>query len=187
MLKRVSWEVLGRRLYETIFEDAPELESMFNRSAITMGVKLIDMIDSIITALDDLAVVHRKMEVLGGTHHRHGVRAQEHMPIFEKVVVTLLREALQEDFSDEAREAWGWLWEWLTESMTVVERAMGEDISLIQKSWDAVNESLTVEEIGSAVYDRLFEVILTREYQTSFLASVPSYVRPRENDQPTPT
>jgi hypothetical protein len=50
VLKRVSWDVLGRRLYETIFEEAPFLESMFDRSAITMGIKLVDMIDSMVGA-----------------------------------------------------------------------------------------------------------------------------------------
>ena len=29
VLKRVSWDVLGRRLYETIFEEAPFLERPF--------------------------------------------------------------------------------------------------------------------------------------------------------------
>jgi hypothetical protein len=50
VLKRVPWDVLGRRLYETIFEEAPFLESMFDRSAITMGIKLVDMIDSMVGA-----------------------------------------------------------------------------------------------------------------------------------------
>ena len=54
MLKRVSWEVLGRRLYETIFEAAPSLEPMFDRSALTMGIKMVDMIDSMVNNLDDM-------------------------------------------------------------------------------------------------------------------------------------
>ena len=174
MLKRVSWEVLGRRLYETIFEEAPFLESMFDRSALTMGIKLVDMIDSIVGALDDPAAVHRKMEGLGGVHHRHGVRALEHMPVFHGVVVKLLGEALGADLTDEVAEAWHWLWGWLTESMLVVERAYGERSSLIQQSWDAVTENLTTEEIGSAVYEALFEVRpgwkqLDAEHSSSFI------------------
>ena len=158
VLKRVSWEVLGRRLYETIFEEAPHLESMFDRSAVAMGIKLIDMIDSMVGALDDMPAVHRKVESLGGIHHRHGVHALEHMPVFKGVVIKLLAEALGADLNDDVGEAWEWLWGWLTESMLVVERAYGEKASLIQQSWDAVNERLTVEQIGGAVYEALFEV-----------------------------
>jgi len=158
VLKRVSWEVLGRRLYETIFDEAPSLEPMFGRSAVTMGIKMVDMIDSMVTALDDPPAVHRKMEGLGAVHHRHGVRALEHMPVFQGVVVRLLRGALLEEFTGEVAEAWGWLWGWLTESMLVVENASHAKASLIQRSWDAVNDALTVEQIGGAVYDTLFQI-----------------------------
>ena len=109
-------------------------------------------------ALDDLSVVHRKIEGLGGIHHRHGVHALEHMPVFQGVVVKLLSEALGPDLTDDVGEAWLWLWGWLTESMLAVEKSYGEKTSLIQQSWDVVNENLTTEEIGSAVYEALFEV-----------------------------
>lgn len=158
VLKRVSWEALGRRLYETIFDEAPSLEAMFGRSAVTMGIKMVDMIDGMVAALDDPPAVHRRMEGLGAVHHRHGVRAREHMPVFQGVVERLLRGALLEDYTGEVAEAWGWLWGWLTESMLVVEAASHARASLIRRSWDAVNGALTVAQIGGAIYDTLFQV-----------------------------
>ena len=89
---------------------------------------------SMIANLRDLATVHRKMEGLGDVHRRHGVQAQEHMPVFRGVVLRLLGDALEGDLTAEVAEAWAWLWEWLTESMLVVERAGSEKASLIQAS-----------------------------------------------------
>ena len=43
-----------------------------------------------VNSLDDMDVVHRKMESLGPLHHRNSVHAYEHMPVFETVITALL-------------------------------------------------------------------------------------------------
>ena len=45
LLAQVPWDRLGARLYETIFTKAPELEEMFSKSSVAMGIKMVDMID----------------------------------------------------------------------------------------------------------------------------------------------
>mmetsp|Transcript_52367 Transcript_52367/g.109238 ORF Transcript_52367/g.109238 Transcript_52367/m.109238 type:complete len:504 (+) Transcript_52367:153-1664(+) len=158
LLAHVPWDQLGARLYEAIFTVAPVLQGMFSKSSVAMGIKMVDMIDSMVNSLDDMDAVHRKMEGLGPLHHRNSVHAYEHMPIFETVVVALLEQVLEKLFTAEMREAWHWLWEWLTESMHVVGEAYNTSSSMIQQSWDAVTESTTLSGIGSCIYETLFEI-----------------------------
>ena len=81
------------------------------------------------------------------------------MPVFQLVVGQLLLDGLGESgLTDEVREAWGWWWSWLTESMMAVERGQGTQAGLVQASWDAVTEGLSLDAVGGRIYDTLFEV-----------------------------
>jgi hypothetical protein len=92
LLALVPWDKLGQKLYDAIFVVAPSLQSMFSRSSVAMGIKMVDMIDSMVNSLDDMEAVHKKFEGLGPLHHRNSVQAQVHMPVFETVVVALLEQ-----------------------------------------------------------------------------------------------
>jgi hemoglobin-like flavoprotein len=122
VLAHVPWDQLGQKLYDAIFMVAPSLQGMFSRSSVAMGIKMVDMIDSMVNNVDDMSVLHKKMEGLGPIHHRNSVHAYEHMPVFETVIVSLLEATLKDHFTQEMRDGWKWLWTWLTESMNVVEQ-----------------------------------------------------------------
>eukprot|EP00292_Cryptomonas_paramecium_P005357 CAMPEP_0113671936 /NCGR_PEP_ID=MMETSP0038_2-20120614/5972_1 /TAXON_ID=2898 /ORGANISM="Cryptomonas paramecium" /LENGTH=425 /DNA_ID=CAMNT_0000588125 /DNA_START=203 /DNA_END=1478 /DNA_ORIENTATION=+ /assembly_acc=CAM_ASM_000170 len=158
LLTKVAWVELGSKLYDTIFRVAPELQNMFSKSSVAMGIKMIDMIDSMVNAVDDLHTLHSKMESLGPVHNKNRVKAVEHMGIFESVIVDLLVTNLKEQLTQEMRTGWKWLWAWLTESMLVVEKAYDTASSLIQQSWDSTLERCSPEEIGDCIYDTLFQI-----------------------------
>ncbi len=61
-------------------------------SALAPAPALLPRVVVQVNSLDDMDAVHRKMEGLGPLHHRNSVRAYEHMPIFETVVVALLEQ-----------------------------------------------------------------------------------------------
>ena len=42
-------------------------------------------------------VVHKKMEGLGPVHHKNGVHAHEHMPVFETVINAMMEQVSQND------------------------------------------------------------------------------------------
>jgi hypothetical protein len=95
LLAHVPWDRLGQKLYDAIFIVAPSLQTMFSKSSVAMGIKMVDMIDSMVNSLDDMETVHKKFEGLGPIHHRNSVHAHEHMPVFETVVVSLLEQVAQ--------------------------------------------------------------------------------------------
>jgi len=125
LIEGMSWDQLGVKLYESIFQHAPSLQEKFSRSSVAMGIKMVDMIDSMVTGLDDMAGVHKKMESLGPVHYRNSVHAMEHMHVFEKVIIELFTSTLGDRFAPEMQKGWHWLWNWLTQSMYVVEQVSG--------------------------------------------------------------
>ena len=56
----------------------------------------MDMLDSMVAAVATPDAVHRKLEALGPAHTRHGARALEHMPVFQRALGRLLLDGLGE-------------------------------------------------------------------------------------------
>ena len=56
----------------------------------------MDMLDSMVAAVGTPDAVHRKLEALGPAHTRHGARALEHMPVFQRALGRLLLDGLGE-------------------------------------------------------------------------------------------
>ena len=51
--------------------------------------------------------------------------------------------------------AWLWLWDFLSRSMAATLEVFGDHASIVQTSWDALNDQYTPVELGSVVYDTL--------------------------------
>lgn len=91
--------------YRRLFQEAPEVRSLFRSDPGTQARKLIQSLKVIVSALDapqkHVAVLRR----LGERHHQYGVRP-EHYPIVTGALLETLEEALGPRLSEEAREAW---------------------------------------------------------------------------------
>ncbi len=68
------------------------LSASLSLSALAPSASLVPRVAGQVNSLDDMDAVHRKMEGLGPLHHSNSVRAYEHMPVFETVVVALLEQ-----------------------------------------------------------------------------------------------
>ena len=103
------------------------------------------------------AKMHEKLESLAPMHIQRGVRATD-MPSMGRVVFAVLGKALGPEFTNEMQEAGGWVWAWLTKSMTLTLESAVSQGSLVSMSWDICMDNYTEEDLGCMLYDTLFEI-----------------------------
>jgi hemoglobin-like flavoprotein len=117
-------ERLGATFYETLFRINPASRALFPQDMASQARKLTDMLGSIVEGLDDSEAVHRMFEELGRRHVGYGVE-ESHYDDVGAALLQALRNALQDDFTDEVEEAWATVYGDLAETMIA---AAGETI-----------------------------------------------------------
>ena len=91
--------------YARLFELDPSLRHLFHGDMSTQGRRLMEMLGSVVTALDDQPRVLRSLRELGARHTGYGVRA-EHYATVGAALLWTLEKALGPDFSPAVKAAW---------------------------------------------------------------------------------
>eukprot|EP00960_Hanusia_phi_P069537 767111-Hanusia_phi.AAC.3 len=157
LLKKVSYGDLGGAIYESV-RDNDILEPLFrftNRSA--QGTKFVDMLSSIIENLNSPSNVYQKIADLAPLHHRKGVEIA-HMPMMQEIVMGVFEYSLKDEFSEEEKQSWLWMWEYLTKALDLSLKVICSTMGIVRDSWETILESYTPGQLGEMIYDCLFKL-----------------------------
>lgn len=103
------------RFYANLFAVAPQTEGMF-RDVASQQQKLTDELGAMVGLLNDVASLDERARDLGARHRGYGVRAG-HYRVAREVMVTTLREVLDDEFGPEQEVAWNHATSLITELM----------------------------------------------------------------------
>jgi len=91
--------------YARLFALDPALESLFRGDMVTQGEKLMRMIGTAVSRLDDLPALVPVLQSLGQRHGGYGVKPA-HYAVVGAALLGTLHEALGEAFDTRTRSAW---------------------------------------------------------------------------------
>lgn len=98
-------EQAAELFYGRLFEQYPEVRPYFKGDIKEQGEKLMRMLNTAVTGLDDLEALLEPLKNLGKGHVEYGVTAED----YGKVGVTLLwtlEQGLGDAFTDDVKAAW---------------------------------------------------------------------------------
>jgi hemoglobin-like flavoprotein len=117
-LVSMSWDIcmdnyteedLGGMLYDTLFEMAPSLKTLFSRPRPVMAMKMIEMVTMLVSFSDDEVRMTEQINWLGSKHVKYGAKPH-HVPILGQMLVTVLEQAVGDEWTEEMSTAWTDLW-----------------------------------------------------------------------------
>jgi nitric oxide dioxygenase len=98
-------DVAGALFYERLFADHPDLRPMFKHDMRIQGVKLMTMLAMVVYNLHEPGQVLPAIRDLGVRHVGYGVKLADYEALREALLWTL-GQALGEEFTPAARDAW---------------------------------------------------------------------------------
>ena len=91
--------------YGKLFELDPGARHLFHGDLAAQGDKVINMLNSVVTSLDNPASLRTELSELGKRHSEYGVRPQQYETV-SAAMLWSLAQALGPDFDAPTREAW---------------------------------------------------------------------------------
>ena len=98
-------EVAGALFYERLFALNPQFQPLFKNDMRLQGVKLMTMLAMVVYNLPELSQILPTVRDLAVRHVKYGVKLPDY-DVLRDALLWTLKEALGEDFTPEAREAW---------------------------------------------------------------------------------
>ena len=148
----------GADFYKHLFDIAPDLKPLFTGDMKAQGRKLMTMIKTAVSGLDDLDALIPALQQLGQRHHGYGVKEDDYETV-GAALLWLLEKGLGEDFTDEARDAWFDVYNLLARVMT--EAAEGEDVTKAGAEERREELFIVVTQVGTYTFgiivDRVFD------------------------------
>lgn len=105
------------RFYERLFELAPHLRKLFPDDVDEQARKFLQALKVIVSSLSSTERAVRMLQRLGDRHKDYGVKTSYYEVVGEALVGTL-DDALGDEFTDEAREAWTAAFRLISAAMT---------------------------------------------------------------------
>ncbi len=102
--------------YGRVFQLAPAARGMFKGDIAAQGVKLTDMLGTLVASLDRREEVIPVLHALGQRHEAYGVQPA-HYAVVTAALLWTLRQVLQEDFPAETEQAWAALLDTVSQVM----------------------------------------------------------------------
>eukprot|EP00281_Chroomonas_sp_CCMP1168_P017796 CAMPEP_0206218674 /NCGR_PEP_ID=MMETSP0047_2-20121206/3921_1 /ASSEMBLY_ACC=CAM_ASM_000192 /TAXON_ID=195065 /ORGANISM="Chroomonas mesostigmatica_cf, Strain CCMP1168" /LENGTH=1169 /DNA_ID=CAMNT_0053641185 /DNA_START=104 /DNA_END=3613 /DNA_ORIENTATION=+ len=138
-LEKHTVEDLGIMIYDALFEIAPNFEELFRTPKQVMAVKFVEMVSTIISHGEDAEGMDEQLRWLGLRHVLYGV-SHAHVPVMGQVLISVLKTALFEEWTEDCERAWVELWN-LTSSkmMDTIEEGEKHGSAIIQ-TWDRCME-----------------------------------------------
>ena len=149
---RGRWQV-----YETLFEEAPSLSTMFTKQKEIMGIKFAEMLLGLVENVEDPTALYEQLKALAPMHVQKGV-SQSHLPHMQESILKVLSSQLGSDYTLEVKTAWEWLWSWVSETLLQTMDEVTNDQTVISRSWDMALDNYDELEIANLLYEILFEL-----------------------------
>jgi hemoglobin-like flavoprotein len=110
---KTSWQLaaanadtVGPLFYETLFEIAPEVKPMFNRTTVPeQSKKLLSMLSYVVGKLDSLEDILDEVGKLAQRHVKYGVQDRHYSYVGAALLMTL-EKGLGNAWNDEVKDAW---------------------------------------------------------------------------------
>lgn len=123
-LVKKSWRIfrnidpllVGDLFYSKLFTDNPSVKKMFPTDMRQQYVKLIDMLSSIVSRLEQLEVLTDDIASMARRHVQYGVRPA-HYKLVGKALMWTLEKGLGSDWTPELEDAWKNCYTLLSETM----------------------------------------------------------------------
>jgi nitric oxide dioxygenase len=96
---------LTKLFYGRLFELAPEVRGLFSGTLDEQARKLLDMLVTIVEALDHFDELRAPLGELGRGHAGYGVQP-EHYELLRGALLWALAQALEQEFDRETKIAW---------------------------------------------------------------------------------
>jgi hemoglobin-like flavoprotein len=91
--------------YGRLFEIAPSARGLFKHGIEEQSRKLLDMLSTIVSALDDLDTLRPQLAELGRKHVTYGAKAGDYDSV-RRAILWALAHALEFEFDPETKSAW---------------------------------------------------------------------------------
>ncbi len=91
--------------YNRLFQIAPQVRPMFPENMDEQGKKLMSVLGIAVQSLANLPALIPVLEELAKKHLAYGVEAA-HYDVVGEVLLWTLEQGLQDEFTDDVREAW---------------------------------------------------------------------------------
>ena len=112
VLGRSSWQQVlpikdtaAQLFYGQLFELDPSLRGMFRGDMVEQGRKLMAMINTVVSSLDNLGPILERIEDLGRGHVAYGV-TEAHYDTVGSALIWTLGKGLGEHFTPAVKDAW---------------------------------------------------------------------------------
>ena len=96
---------IAHLFYGRLFELAPGVRGLFKVSLEEQSKKLLEMLATIVNALDHPEDLRPRLAELGRKHVTYGVKP-EHYDFVRKALLWALAQALEGEFDPETKDAW---------------------------------------------------------------------------------
>lgn len=117
LVAAIDMEIVGGLFYNRLFEIAPEVKPMFNRTPIAeQSKKLLSMLGYIVSKLDKLDDILDEVRKLAKRHSHYGVK-EEHYTAVAIALLWTLEQGLGVHWNAALKAAW-------TEVYTILSSAM---------------------------------------------------------------
>ena len=93
------------RFYEALFAIAPETRSLFRDDLTALKLKFMNMLASIVGAVERPEMFASILTHLGRQHRRYGVKATHYEPVGTALLISL-QASLGERMTPQVRDAW---------------------------------------------------------------------------------
>jgi hemoglobin-like flavoprotein len=103
-VKPISDQAAGL-FYDRLFEIYPEVRPLFKGDMQEQGRKLMAMINTAVSALDDLDPAVPVIKDMGARHAGYGVSPEDYDKVADALLWTL-EQGLGDDFTPEVKAAW---------------------------------------------------------------------------------
>ncbi len=98
-------ETAAELFYGRLFEVYPEVKPYFKGDMKEQGAKLMTMLHTAVSSLDNLEGLIEPLKQLGARHVKYGVKNEDYDKVGDAFIWTL-EQGLGDDFNEEVRQAW---------------------------------------------------------------------------------
>lgn len=105
LLEKIDPVIMGDIFYGKLFFANPELRKMFPQDMKGQFKKLFDMLDTIVTRLENLDELKGDIVAMAKRHEDYGVKP-EHYNLVGKALLYTLQKGLGKQWTNEKRSAW---------------------------------------------------------------------------------
>ena len=105
MLKGIEASVVAGAFYATLFSDHPGLKRLFPKDMEPQYMKLMDMLNAMVSRLDRLDEYEEEISSMAHRHTGYGIK-DEHYGMVGKALLWTLEKGLGKDWTPAVRDAW---------------------------------------------------------------------------------